>query len=313
MKIMVTGGAGFIGSHVTDAYIQAGHDVAVVDNLATGSRDNLNAQASFHHVDVCSPELDQVFVLEKPDLVNHHAAQISVPLSIEDPLRDAEINLKGLINLLQCCVKHQVKKVIFISSGGAIYGEAEEYPTSESYRPEPLSVYAINKFAGELYLRFYQHQYGLNYSILRYANVYGPRQASHTEAGVVSLFIETLLQGKTPAIFSYPEEPDGMIRDYVFVGDVVRANLSVLQDGNNDVFNIGTGVETTTAHLYRAISWQLGTRIQPLRAPARKGDLRRSLLDCSKAFNQLGWSPIYTLEAGVRETAQFFSSKRGIR
>lgn len=311
MKILITGGAGFIASHVTDAYLDAGYEVVIVDNLSTGNLDNVNPRAKFYQLDICDPALGDVFAAEKPDIVNHHAAQISVPRSIADPLLDAEVNIKGLINILQNCVKYHVKKVIFISSGGAIYGEAEEYPTTENYPPKPLSVYAINKMAGESYLYFYQHQYGLNYTVLRYANVYGPRQVSHGEAGVVSLFIQTLLSGYTPSIYSYPEEPEGMIRDYVYVLDVVRANLLALDYAKNDVFNIGTCVETTTSLLYKTILWQLGLKLKPQSGRARQGDLHRSMLDYSKAFRELGWSPIYTLEQGVQETIAYFKVKGG--
>ncbi len=306
MKILITGGAGFIGSHVADACLEAGHQVVVVDDLSSGSTQNLDPRVKFYQLDIRSAALGEVFAAEKPDVVNHHAAQVSVPRSVENPLLDAEINICGLINVLQNCVKHRIKKVIFISSGGAIYGEAEEYPTTEHYLPQPLSVYAINKLGGENYLRFYRHQYGLNYTVLRYANVFGPRQVAQGEAGVVSIFVEKLLSGEAPALYAYPEEPEGMIRDYVYVKDVVRANLAVLDQGDNDVFNIGTCLETTTSQLYKTILWQLGSDIQPLRGPARKGDLRRSMLDSSKAFKELGWSPIYSLEDGIRETIAYF-------
>jgi UDP-glucose 4-epimerase len=311
MKILVTGGAGFIASHVTDAYIDAGHQVVVVDNLSTGYRQNLNPLAKFYQLDICDPGLEEVFAAEQPDLVNHHAAQVSVPLSVEQPLLDAEVNVKGLINLLQNCVKYHINKVIFISSGGAIYGEAREYPTTETYIPEPLSVYAINKMVGESYLRFYLHQYGLQYTVLRYANVYGPRQVSHGEAGVVSIFIEKLLANVAPALYAYPDEPEGMIRDYVYVRDVVRANLLALENGEGEAFNIGTCVETTTSLLYKTIQWQLGSELLPKTGPARKGDLHRSMLDYSKAFRELGWSPIYNLEQGVAETIEYFRTKGG--
>lgn len=307
---MITGGAGFIGSHVADAYLGAGHRVVVVDDLSSGSSQNLDPRVKLYQLDIRDAALDEIFQREQPDIVNHHAAQVSVPRSITDPLRDAEINLLGLINILQSCVKHHVKKVIFISSGGAIYGEAEEYPTTENYLPQPLSVYAINKLAGEHYLRFYHHQYGLKYSILRYANVFGPRQRAQGEAGVVSIFVEKLLADEAPDLYAYPEDPEGMIRDYVYVKDVVRANLAVLDEGDNDVFNIGTCVETTTSHLYKTILWQLGKDIQPHCGPARKGDLRRSMLDSSKAFKELGWSPIYSLEDGIKETVAYFTQKK---
>ncbi|MFA5484193.1 MAG: NAD-dependent epimerase/dehydratase family protein, partial [Candidatus Cloacimonadaceae bacterium] len=200
MKILITGAAGFIASHVADACIDAGHELVIVDNLRTGYKRNLNPRAKFIEMDICDPAIDDVIAVEKPDIIDHHAAQISVPLSIEDPLTDAEINVKGLINLLQAAVKHSVKKIVYISSGGAMYGEAEEYPTPETYSPRPLSVYAINKMVGEDYLYFYNQQYGLDYTVLRYANVYGPRQVSHGEAGVVSIFVEKLLKGETPIL-----------------------------------------------------------------------------------------------------------------
>ena len=310
MKILITGGAGFIGSHVADACLEAGHQVVVVDDLSSGNFANLNPAVKFYQLDIRDPALDEVFAAEKPDVVNHHAAQISVPRSVTEPLLDAQINILGLVNVLENCVKHYIKKVIFISTGGAIYGEAEEYPTTEDYPPQPLSVYAINKFAGENYLRFYQHQYGLEYTVLRYANVFGPRQIAQGEAGVVSIFVEKLLQDSAPTIYAYPDDPEGMIRDYVYVKDVVRANLAVLDRGSNEVFNIGTCEETTTSQLYKTILWQLGKKIQPLKGPARKGDLRRSMLDNSKAFKELGWSPIYSLEDGIRETVTWFKVRK---
>lgn len=306
MKILITGGAGFIGSHVADSYLSAGHEIVIVDNLSTGSMSNLPKGAKFYHLDIASPELDNIFENEKPDIVNHHAAQVSVPLSVREPLRDAQTNVFGLINLLQCCVKHAISKVIYISSGGAIYGEAVEYPTSEDYTPQPLSVYAIHKMLGESYLHFYRHQYGIDYVVLRYANVYGPRQVSHGEAGVVSIFIEQLLSGQRPTLNAYPDAPDGMIRDYVFVLDVVKANLKALDYPGSSCFNIGTGIETTTIQLYNEISRQLGINIEPHRAVPRQGDLSRSLLNCTKAHNELNWHPDYTLDKGISETIEFF-------
>ncbi|HQQ68059.1 MAG TPA: NAD-dependent epimerase/dehydratase family protein [Candidatus Cloacimonadota bacterium] len=306
MKILITGAAGFIASHVADAFIEAGHEVVIVDNFRTGYPKNLNPKARFYELDICDPRLEDVFAREKPDLVDHHAAQISVPLSVEDPLTDAEINVKGLINILENCVKYQVKKVIYISSGGAMYGEATEYPTSETYNPKPLSVYAINKMVGEDYLYFYRHTYGLDYTVLRYANVFGPRQVSHGEAGVVSIFVEKLLAGETPTLNAYPEEPNGMIRDYVYVKDVVRANLAALDQGSGEAFNIGTCIETSTRALYDEICRQMGTRIEPNKGTARKGDLHRSLLKIDKAKKVLGWTPRYTLAEGISEVIQYF-------
>ncbi|MDY0151145.1 MAG: NAD-dependent epimerase/dehydratase family protein [Candidatus Cloacimonas sp.] len=306
MKILITGAAGFIASHVADAYIAKGHEVVIVDNLSTGNLRNLNPHAKFYHMDICDSAISEVFALEKPDLVNHHAAQISVPLSIANPLNDAEINVKGLINILQNCVAYKVQKVIYISSGGAMYGEATEYPTSETYDPKPLSVYAINKMVGEDYLYFYHHQYGLNYTVLRYANVYGPRQMSHGEAGVVSLFIEKLLSGSTPSIYRYPNEDQGMLRDYVFVRDVVRANLIALTTGSGEAFNVGTGSETSTVALYNEIEAQMQTGIVPMFGEARQGDLHRSLLNSAKARRELGWEAKYSLSEGISQVIAYF-------
>ena len=305
MKILVTGGAGFIGSNVADAYLQAGHEVVIVDNLVTGNRRNINPKAIFYEMDICDESLSEVFAKEKPDMVNHHSAQISVPLSIENPLLDVINNVYGWVNVLQNCVRTGVKKVIYISSGGAIYGEAEEYPTSEKYNPKPLSIYAINKRVGEDYLYFYRHQYGLNYTVLRYANVYGPRQISQGEAGVVSLFTEKLLKGEIPTVYRYDNEPDGMIRDYVYVGDVVQANLLALERGEGEVFNIGTSIPTTTKDLYYAIAKQLGINREPYYGPARKGDLHRSLLSCEKAKKVLGWKPETGLSEGISQFIKY--------
>lgn len=306
MKILITGAAGFIASHVADAFVEAGHDVVIVDNFRTGYPHNLNPKARFYELDICDPRLECIFAKEKPDVVDHHAAQISVPLSVEDPLTDAEINVKGLINILENCVKHQVKKVIYISSGGAMYGEATEYPTSETYNPKPLSVYAINKMVGENYLYFYQKTYGLDYTVLRYANVFGPRQVSHGEAGVVSIFVEKLLAEETPTLNVYPEEPDGMIRDYVYVKDVVAANLAALNKGSGEAFNIGTCIETSTRALFNEICRQMRLQIEPKKGAARKGDLRRSLLKIDKAKEELGWEPRYTLAEGISEVIYYF-------
>lgn len=313
MKILITGAAGFIASHVADACIDAGHELVIVDNLRTGYKRNLNPRAKFIEMDICDPAIDDVIAVEKPDIIDHHAAQISVPLSIEDPLTDAEINVKGVINLLQAAVKHSVKKIVYISSGGAMYGEATEYPTTETYNPRPLSVYAINKMVGEDYLFFYNQQYGLDYTVLRYANVYGPRQVSHGEAGVVSIFVEKLLKGETPILNAYPGEPEGMIRDYVFVADVVKANLIAFEKGSGDAFNIGTCIPTSTRRLYDEISRQLNVNIEPHKADARKGDLHRSMLDISKAKRVLNWQPDYNLSRGITQVIEYYKNLSGVK
>ena len=310
MKILVTGGAGFIASHIVDKYIELGHDVVVVDNLSSGFKHNVNPKAKFYEIDIRSKELEQIFKDEKPEIVNHHAAQISVPVSVKEPEFDAEVNAVGFLNILQNCVKYKVKKVIFISSGGAVYGEAEEYPTTESYDPKPLSPYAIHKYVSEKYLYFYNHQYGLKYTVLRYANVFGPRQIPHGEAGVVSIFITNFRDNKKTYLYAFDEEPDGMIRDYVFVRDIVNANVLALDRGELDAFNIGTGIETTTGQLYREIALQMNTQIEPVREGARPGDIRRSCLNIEKAKSEFGWEPKFSLPVGVKETIDFFMKKK---
>jgi len=310
MKILVTGGAGFIGSNVVDGYIAEGHEVIVVDDLSSGKRSNVHPKAKFYQVDIRSRELAEVMEREKPEIINHHAAQISVPASVSDPMLDADINIRGFLNLLQGGVKWGTKKVIFISSGGAIYGEADEYPTSEKYLPQPLSPYAVSKYASEHYLAYYHHQYGLEYTVLRYANIYGPRQIPHGEAGVMAIFMDNLLKERPSTLYHFPEEKDGMVRDYTFVGDVVEANKLALSRGNLDSFNIGTNRETRTLALYKIIfqvfqklsGKSLDSLSMPVRALARPGDLTKSCLVAEKARNILGWEPAIALEEGIRKT-----------
>ena len=312
MKILITGGAGFIGSNVADACIQAGHEVVVVDNLFTGKLENLNPKAKFYLADVRSAEIKKIFEIEKPDIVNHHAAQMSVPASVEDPAFDADVNVKGFINVLEAARRNDTKKVIFISSGGAVYGNATEYPTTEAYQPEPASPYAITKFVSEKYLAFYKHQYGLDYTVLRYANVFGPRQVPHGEAGVVAVFMDRLISGKGSVVYRYPEEPRGMTRDYCFVGDVARANLLAIEKGSGQAFNIGTEVATHTLDLYSAIHEAVKSRLdipkgleKPGIGDARPGDLKRSCLDFAKAKKELGWEPKAGLKEGLGLTLQW--------
>ncbi len=312
MKILVTGGAGFIGSNVVDAYINAGHEVLIVDNLYTGRRKNLNPRAKFYLMDIRSAELHKLLEYERPDIINHHAAQISVPASVEDPLFDASVNVQGLINLLEGARRYGVKKIIFISSGGAIYGEAEEYPTSEAYPPQPLSPYAIAKAVSENYLAFYNHQYGLDYTVLRYANIYGPRQIPNGEAGVVSIFMDRLLSGQPCSVYHFPDEPEGMIRDYCYVGDAVQANLLALEKGSRSAVNIGTGKETRTMQLFKTVFETVSKArkidpdlANPLMNKARPGDLSRSCLQIKLAGEILGWKPITDLAAGIEKTLKW--------
>lgn len=313
MKILVTGGAGFIGSHVVDAYMDAGHEVLVLDDLSSGKPSNVHPRARFFEMDIRSQDAAGLIGREKPHVVNHHAAQISVPDSVSDPLSDADINLKGLLNVLEASRAAQVGKMVFISSGGAIYGEAEEYPTSEKAPVRPLSPYAVSKYASELYLEYYRHQYGLNYTTLRYANIYGPRQIRQGEAGVVAIFMGNLRRGVPSTVNCFEDDPEGMVRDYCFVGDAARANVLALETGGGDCFNIGTGIGTKTLPLYRSIfetyEQIIGAPLErlrdPLRGVARAGDLTRSLLLVKKARERLGWEPQTDLKAGIRKTLEW--------
>ena len=307
MKVLVTGGAGFIGSHVADAYLRAGHRVVVVDDLSAGSRGNVPDEALFYLLDIGSPDLRRLLELEKPDVVNHHAAQISVTASARDPLADARTNALGFLNLLGACVRGGVRKLLYASTGGAIYGETDVLPTPEEHPTQPASPYGIHKLLGEQYLRFYRLQHGLESTVLRYANVYGPRQSPDGEAGVVSIFIGRLLRGEPPTLFAYPDQPEGMLRDYVYVEDVARANLLALEAGGGECLNIGTGQATSTGDLYREIAALIPGAPEPRRAGARPGDLRRSCLHAARAQQVLGWRPEVGLHEGLSRTVAFFS------
>lgn len=303
MRILVTGGAGFIGSHVVDAYIAAGHSVAIVDNLSSGRRENVNPQARFYHVDLCAPEaLAEVFEREQPEVVNHHAAQKSVRISVEDPAADATINVIGTLHLMEQARRRGVAHVIFASTGGAIYGDTTLIPTPEEHPAWPVSPYGIAKLTVEHYLFFYHHQYGLPYTALRYANVYGPRQDPHGEAGVVAIFVERLLAGDSVTIYGDGEQT----RDYVYVGDVAAANLRALETRAPGPFNIGTGTETSVNDLYRALEAAMGVERRPTYAEGRPGEQARSAVDARHAVQTLGWRPQTSLEEGLRRTVESF-------
>ncbi len=310
MKVLITGGAGFIGSHVTDLYLKAGHQVVIVDNLRSGSLSNVPRGASFYLMDINAPELAKVFAMEKPDVVNHHAAQISVTVSARDPALDARINALGVLNLLECCRRSEVKKLVFISSGGAIYGEVTADKADEDHPARPFSPYAIHKQTGENYVRFFSSQYGLPFTILRYANVFGPRQDPLGEAGVISIFINKLLAGEIPTLNAFPEDPDGMSRDYVYVEDAARANLLALEKGAGETVNIGSGRPVKTKQLLAVLCGIMGKELSFTPAGPRPGDIRRSCLDVRKADSVLGWQPKYGLEEGLRRTVSFFRDKK---
>lgn len=302
MKILVTGGCGFIGSHIVDDYISAGHTVAVIDDLSTGSIQNLNAKAVFFQKDICHPDIEAIFEKEHFDVVNHHAAQINVRTSVTDPLLDARINIMGSLNVLLAGIRHGIKRFIFASSGGAIYGEPGHYPIAETTVTDPASPYGITKATVEQYVRILTRLHGLDHMILRYSNVYGPRQISKSEAGVISIFINQALNHEPSTVFG-----DGtQTRDYVFIGDVVRANRIALACPSH-VVNIGTGIETSVNRLIELLSGIVGRKIQYRHEAARAGEVQRNVLDTSLAARHLNWAAQTDLAQGMKKTFDYFS------
>ncbi len=307
MKVLVTGGAGFIGSNIVDALIAGGDSVAVVDNLSTGRLENLNPKAVFYKADIRDAAVAGIFESERPDVVCHHAAQVNVRTSVDDPVLDADINVLGSINLLQCAVKHGVKKFVFASSGGAVYGEQEVFPATESHPTRPLSPYGITKRTIEHYLAYYRNVHGLEYTALRYANVYGPRQDPYGEAGVVAIFTAKMLKGETPTV-----NGDGnQTRDYVYVGDVVRANLLALKGGYTGYFNVGTGVEVSVNELYGLLKERTGYTGDKVHGPAKAGEQLRSVIDHGLIKREMGWTPEVALGDGLGFTVEYFRKKAG--
>ena len=302
MKILVTGGAGFIGSHVVDQMIEAGHDVAVVDSLITGRKSNLNPKARFYQVDIRSPELRQVFETERPEVVDHHAAQMDVRKSVADPVYDADVNILGTLNLLNMCVEFKVRKVIYISSGGAAYGEPVYLPCDEKHPIQPLCPYGATKYMNELYLYMYKETYGLDYTVIRYPNVYGPRQDPHGEAGVVAIFTGQMLRGEPVKIFGTGEQ----VRDFVYVADCARANLMVLEKGGGEVYNLGYGVGTTINQIFDELKKITHYPHAAIYAPAKPGETFKIYLEASKAGQQLGWEPTANLQEGLTKTVDYF-------
>ena len=305
MKILVTGGAGFIGSHVAQAYVDAGHEVLVLDNLSSGKKGNVPERARFVFGDVGSETAVEAVRTFRPEVINHHAAQINVRKSVADPVFDARENILGTLTLLEAARKEGVRKVIFASSGGAGYGEQEDFPADEEHPLRPVSPYGVAKVAVELYLHFYRVQYGLAYTALRYANVYGPRQDPHGEAGVVAIFSERLLRGQTAIVNGDGEQT----RDYVYVGDLVRANLAALARGDGLGINIGTGIETNVNTLFRKLRDLAGSRQEEIHGPAMPGEQSRSVIGNALAFNELGWYPETSLDDGLALTLAYFRDK----
>ena len=314
MKVLLTGGAGFIGSHVANLLLARGHDVAIIDNLSTGKRENVPEGARLHELDIRSG-CAEVFEEFRPEALCHQAAQMDVRRSVREPGFDAEVNVLGTLGLLENCVRHGVGKVVFASTGGAIYGEQNVFPAPEDHPHYPVSPYGVSKLAGERYLHYYEAQYGLPYAALRYANVYGPRQDPHGEAGVVAIFCGNLASGRTSRINGTGEQT----RDYVYVEDVARANVLALESGANDgpeggvasgAYNIGTSVETSVNELYEVLRGISGLDLPHEHGSGKPGEQLRSCVDPSAAGRALGWHPEVGLAAGLKETFEFFSAPK---
>jgi UDP-glucose 4-epimerase len=307
VRILVTGGAGFIGSHVVDAYIAAGHEVAILDNFSTGRQENVSPDARVYRCDVRDqPEVERAVAAFKPEAVNHHAAQAEVPRSIADPTYDAHINILGGLNLLKACTDHSVGKVIFSSTGGALYGEPDVIPAAEDHPVRPLSPYGTSKFAFEQYLGTFARTFGLPYTVLRYANIYGARQDFYSEEGrVVAIFASRMLEGRPVTIDGTGDQS----RDMLHVGDVATANLAALERGAGETVHVSTGVPVTINDLFRKLALLTDYRQEPMFGPARKGDVYRIALDNRRAKEVLGWEPRITLEEGLSRTVDYFREK----
>ena len=302
MKVLVTGGAGFIGSHVADRLLKDGHEVVVLDDLSTGHVEHLNPAARFYQMDIQSPWLDELFKIERPEAVLHEAAQASVRRSVEDPGFDATVNVMGTVTLLQASIRHGVRRFLFASTGGALYGDADVIPTPEDYPTLPVSPYGASQLAAEVYLRTFHALHGLSYAALRYANVYGPRQDPHGEAGVVAIFTRRLLGGDTARI-----NGDGkQTRDFVYVGDVAEANARALTSDVVGSFNVGTGVETDINTIFQLLKRLSGNNQPEVHGPAMPGEQRRSVVDPRKIEKVMGWRPQTSLEAGLDATVRYF-------
>jgi len=302
MRILVTGGAGFIGSHVVDAYLAAGHEVAVIDNLATGRRANVSKEARLHEIDIHSHETERVFAEFKPEVVNHHAAQASVKVSTGDPVFDLEVNGGGTARIASLCVQYGVRKLIYSSSGGTVYGEPDELPVPETHPTRPVSNYGLSKLVGELYIDLMARTAGLDYTILRYSNAYGPRQDPLGEAGVVAIFTGRMLAGEQCTI-----DGDGEQRkDYIYVGDIARANVLCLDRGSRATLNIGTGRGTSVNEIFRTLNDATGNTVAPRNGPPRPGDVRNFWLDTTRAKEVLGWQAEMGFEEGIATTVEWF-------
>ncbi len=308
MRIIVTGGAGFIGSHVVDRFLDLGHEVAIIDNLVTGRRENLNPKAEFSEVDITDEAgVAAAFQSFRPEVVSHHAAQIDVRRGVAEPVYDANINIIGGIRVVQAAMAAGVGKFIYASTGGAVYGNPEYLPCDEKHPAQPISPYGISKHTLEHYLYLYGILEGLNYTTLRYANVFGPRQNPKGEAGVNAIFTGLMLKGETPTIFGAGDKT----RDYVFVSDVAEANVLALDRGQGEIINIGTGIETTDQEVYDAIAEAVGFDQPANYSPERKGEVRHIALNCDRAREVLGWTPRVSFREGVARTVAHVRAETG--
>jgi len=303
--IIITGGAGFIGSHVADLLIEEGYDISIIDDLSNGKEENINSKATFYQLSILDKKLTDIFKKEKIDVVIHHAAQISVRHSVKDPIYDMEINIKGSLMLLEHCVKNKINKFIFASTGGALYGEQDYFPADEQHATLPLSPYAIAKLSTEKYLFFFHKTYNLPYVSLRYANVYGPRQDPFGEAGVIAIFTQKMLQGKQPTI-----NGDGkQTRDFVFAHDVAKANLLAVKHDVIGEINISTGIETSINQIFYEIKKSTSPNMSEKHGPPMPGEQLRSVISFEKAERVLGWKPTTSLTEGIKKTVAFFQEK----
>jgi UDP-glucose 4-epimerase len=305
LKVLVTGGAGFIGSHLVDALVSRGDSVLVVDDLSTGNRANLNPAADFHQLDIRDPAAAELIRAERPDAISHHAAQMSVSRSVREPVFDAEVNVLGSLNIAMAAIAAG-SRIVFASTGGALYGDAETIPTAETAPAWPVSPYGIAKLSFEHYLFGFRAQFGLSYLALRYANVYGPRQNPHGEAGVVAIFCEGMLGKRDYRINGAGTDT----RDYVYVDDVVAANLLAIDSDVCDHLNVGTGRQADTNTIHRLVAERMGKPPEAEHGPARAGDLRASALDAAKIRGMLGWTPKVPLEDGIARTVDWFVAQK---
>lgn len=305
MRVLVTGGAGFIGSHIVDALTEQGHKVVVIDNLATGSKENINPNAKFYKMSIGNSHLADIFGQEKPEIVNHQAAQTVVTKSTTDPLFDAQTNISGSLNVLVNCIRFKVRTMIYASSGGAIYGEPQYLPVDENHPVNPVSPYGVSKQTVEHYLRLYGLQGNLEYVALRYPNVYGPRQNPNGEAGVVAIFTRQMLSGEPATIFGAGTKT----RDYIHVSDVVSANLLAMEQNHNGIYNIGSGRETSDKQMFDILAKLLGYQREPVFTEVRPGEIDRICLDATKAKAKLGWQTRIPLKEGLRTTVAYYKNR----